>query len=83
MRNKQVEFNPLIKVIGSDVHTGVYDKSDDSVNFPWLSGDVPRLQSYDVYISQLIRFAMCFTSVSDFNSKNLQLTSKLLTQGYR
>ena len=48
-----------------------------------LSGDVPRLPSYGVYISQLVRFARCCTSVSDFNSKNLQLTSKLLTQGYR
>ena len=23
------------------------------VNFPWLSGDVPRLPSYGIYISQL------------------------------
>ena len=48
--------------------------------FPWLSGDVPRLPPYCVYVSQ---FARCCTSVSDLNSKNLQLTSKLLTQGYR
>ena len=39
--------------------------------------------SYCVYISQLVRFARCCTSVSDFNSKNLQITSKLLTHGYR
>ena len=52
-------------------------------NFPWLSGDVPRLPSYGIYISQLVRFARCCTSVLDFNSKNLQITSKLLTQGYR
>ena len=32
---------------------------------------------------QLVRFARCCTSISDFNSTNLQLTSKLLTQGYR
>ena len=48
-----------------------------------MSGDVPRLPSNGVYISQLVRFARCCTSVSDFNSKNLKLTSKLLTQGYR
>ena len=24
------------------------------VNFPWLSGDVPRLPSYGIYISQLL-----------------------------
>ena len=69
------------------IHTSVYDKRDDFgfpiVNFPWLSGDVPRLPSYGIYISQLVRFARCCTSVFDFHSKNLQFTSKLLTQGYR
>ena len=76
-----------IKVIGSDIHTSVYDKRDDFgfpiFNFPWLSGDVPRLPSYGIYISQLVRFARYCTSVLDFHSKNLQITSKLLTQGYR
>ena len=44
-----------IKVIGSDIHTSVYDKRHDFgfpiVNIPWLSGDVPRLPSYGIYIS--------------------------------
>ena len=52
------------------------------VNFPWLSGDVPRLPSFGIYISQLVRFARWCTSILDFHSKNLQITSKLLTQGY-
>ena len=69
-----------MKVIGSDVHTSVYDKRDDFgypiVNFPWLSGDLPCLQSYGVIISRLVRFARYCTSVSDFHSKNLQITSK-------
>ena len=82
--DKETSFLDLnIKFIGSDVHTSVYEKRDDFgfsiVNFPWLSGDVPRLPSYGVYISQLVRRARCCTSVSDFNSKNLQLTAKLLT----
>ena len=84
------EISPLDlnkNVIDSDVHTSVYDKRDyfgfPIVIFPWLSGDIPRLPSYGVYISQLVRFARCCTSVSDFNSKNIQITSKLLTQGYR
>ena len=86
--DKETSFLDLnIKVIGSDVHTSVYDKRDDFgfpiANVPWLSGDVPRLPSFGVYIFQLVRFARCCTSVSDFNSKNFQLTSKLLTQGYR
>ena len=53
------------------------------VKFPWLSSDVPRLPSTGIYISKLIRFTMCCTSSLDFHPKNLQITSKLLTQGYR
>ena len=66
--DKETSFLDLnIKVIGSDIHTSVYDKRDDFgfpiVNFPWLSGDVPRLPSYGIYISQLVRFARCCTNV--------------------
>ena len=50
-----------IKIISNNIVTSVYDKHDDFgfriVNFPWLSGDVPRLPSYGSYISQLVRFA--------------------------
>ena len=56
-----------IKVVDDDIHTSVYDKRDDFgfliVKFSWLSGDAPRLPSYGIYISQLIRFARCCTSV--------------------
>ena len=86
--DKETSFFDLnIKVIGNNIHTSVYDKRDDFgfpiVNFRWLSDDVPRLPSYGVYNSQLVRFARCCTSVFDFHSENLQITSKLLTQGYR
>ena len=48
--DKETSFLDLnINVIASDVYTSVYDKRDDLgfpiVNFPWLSGDVPRLPS--------------------------------------
>ena len=71
--DKETSFLDLnIKVIGSDIHTSDYDKRDDFgfpiVNFPWLSGDVPRLPSYGIYISQLVRFARCCTSVLDSHS---------------
>ena len=75
-----------IKVIGSDHHTSVYDKRNyfgfPIVNFPWLS-EVPRLPSYGIHISQLVKFATCCSNVLDFNFKNLQITSKPLTQSYR
>ena len=45
-------FDLNINVVGRDVLTSVYDKHDDFgipiVNFPRLSGDVPRLQWYGV-----------------------------------
>ena len=68
--DKETSFFDLnINVIGSDVHTSVYNKRDDFgfpiINFPCLSGDVPRLPSYGVYISLLVRFARCCNSVSD------------------
>ena len=86
--DKETSFLDLnIKVIGNDIHTSVYEKRTDFVftivNFPWLSGEVPRLPSYGIYISQLVRLARCCTSVFDFHSKNLQITSKLLTEGYK
>ena len=34
-------------------------------------------------ISQLVKFARCCASVLDFHSKNLHITSKPLTQGYK
>ena len=85
--DKETSFFDLnIKVLGSDIHTSVYDKHDEFgfpiINFPGLSGDFLRLlQSYGIYISQLVRFARCCSSVLDFYSKNLQITSELLTQG--
>ena len=88
--NFTLPFTTSVTILISILQTfrsSVYDKRDDFgfpiVNFPWLSGDVPRLPSYGIYISQLVRFARCCTSVFDFHSKNLQITSKLLTQGYR
>ena len=49
--DKETSFLDInIKVIGSDIHTSVYDKRDDFgfpiVNFPWLSDNVPRLPWY-------------------------------------
>ena len=48
-----------IKSICNDVHTSVNDKRDafgfPIVNFFWLSGDVPKLPSCGIYISQLVQ----------------------------
>ena len=76
-----------MSITNGKVSSKIYDKRDDLsfeiVNFPFLDGAVPRSPSYGVYISQLICFARVCSNVDDFNNKNLFLTAKLLTQGYR
>ena len=68
------------------VSSKIYDKRDDfdfdTVNFPFLDGDVPCRPSYGVYISQIIRFARVCCHVEDLNARNKCLTSKFLKQGY-
>ena len=53
--DKQTSFLDLnIKVIGSDIHTSVHKRNDfvfPIVNFPWLSGGVPRLPSYSIWFT--------------------------------
>ena len=55
----------------------IYDKRDDFdfdiVNFQFLDGDVPRRDSYGVYISQLIRFARVCNHVADFEKHFLNV----------
>ena len=69
-----------LSIIDGFVPCKIYDKRDDFdfeiVNFPFLDGDVPRAASYDVYISQLIRFARVTGHVTDFNTRNILLTAK-------
>ena len=65
----------------------IYDKRHDFdfdiVNFPFLDGDVPRLPSYRVCISQLKRFARGCSHIEDFNARYICYISELLKQGYR
>ena len=76
-----------LSVANGFVSSKIYDKRDDfdfdTVNFPFLDGDVPRRASYGVYISQLIRFARVCNHVTDFNARNKCSIAKLLQQGYR
>ena len=67
------------------VSSKIYDKRGDfdfdTVDFPFLDGDVPRRPSYGVHISQLIRFVRVCSHVDDFNTRNKCLTARLLKQG--
>ena len=85
--NCVVQKQPILRSFIDIVSSKIYDKLDDfdfeTVNFPFLDGDVPRSTSYGVYISQLMRFARAYSHVAYFNIRNKLLTQKLLKQGYR
>ena len=69
-----------LSITNGIVSSKIYDKRNDfnfeTVNFPFLDGDVPRSPSYGIYISQLIRFARVCSNVDDFNNRiSFQLLS--------
>ena len=69
------------------VSTNIYDKRYDFdfviVNFPISNDDVPRSRSYGVNISQHSWFARASSHVTNFNTRNKQLTLLFLKQCYQ
>ena len=53
------------------------------VNFPFMSSNIPSAPAYGVYASQLIRYARCCSSYSDFLICHRALVKRLLSQGYK
>ena len=68
------------------LYTKIYDKRDDFdfhiVNFPFLLSNIPSSPSYDVYISQLIRYTRCCSYYDDFGYRDKSLVDRLLPQDY-
>ena len=64
-----------------------YDKREDFnfkiVNFPNMCSNIPASPAYDVYISQLIRYARASSNHSNFLKRHLYLENRLLDQGYK
>ena len=75
----------LTFTIGKDgkLPTKRNDKCDDFdfhiVNFPFLSSNIPSGSSYGVYISQLIRYAKCFSYYDDFRHRHKMLVERLVS----
>ena len=53
-----------------------------TINFPFLSSNVPSSPAYGIFISQLIRYARACSSYECFILRAARLSSKLLGQGY-
>ena len=62
----------------------LYDKRNDYdfdvISFPYLDGNIPKGQSYGIFISQLIRYARINTSFSNFIPDCKKLVTKLIGQ---
>ena len=50
------------------------------MNVPYLDGNIPKGQSYGIFISQLIRYARINTSFSNFTSDCKKLVTELFGQ---
>ena len=71
----------------NNITTKLYDKRDafgfHIVNFPFMSSSIPSAPAYGVYASQLVRYARCSSSYSDFLIRHRALLKRLLSQGYK
>ena len=71
----------------NNIITKLYDKRDafgfHIVNFPFMSTNIPSAPAYGVYASQLVRYAHCCSSYSDFLIYHRALVKRLLSQGYK
>ena len=71
----------------NNITTKLYDKRDafgfHIVNFPFMSSDIPSAPAYGVYASQLVCYAHCCSSYSDFLICHRVLVKRLLSQGYK
>ena len=67
--------------------TSLYDKRKDFnfkiVNYPFLCGNVPKRQSYGVFLSQVVRFSRVCMKYQCFIKECRILVRKLLRQGYK
>ena len=62
----------------------LYDKRNDFdfnvISCPFLSGNIPKIPTYGLYVSQLIRF--CNVSSKSIQKAVLDLNNKLSKQGF-
>jgi hypothetical protein len=74
-----------VEIDSGVVKNEICDKRDDInfpiVSFPFICNNIPAAPSYEIYISQLIRYSLACGSYQDFLNRGLLLTKKLMNQG--
>ena len=58
------------------------DYTFDVINYPYLDGNIPKGQSYGIFISQLVRLARINSSFSNFILDCKNLVRKLERQSF-
>ena len=75
-----------ISIYRGQFHYISYDKRDsfdfDVVYFPHLNGNIPKLPSYGVYISQLVRFCEINDAGKYFINNVIAMNAKFCSQGF-
>ena len=75
-----------ISIYQGKFHFSLYDKRNDYdfdvISFPFLDGNIPKGQSYGVFMSQLVRYARINCSFSRFIDDVKRLVQKLIQQDF-
>ena len=75
-----------ISIVNGKFRYQLFDKRGEFpfkvINYPFISGNIPRIPSYGVYISQLIRFCYIFSESNNLVNALKELNKKLIDQGY-
>ena len=75
-----------VSVEGNQFKTIIYDKREnykfEIVNYPDLSRNIPHGAAYDIYTSQVIRYALVCNRADDFKERVKLLTNKPIKTGF-
>ena len=75
-----------ISIFRRKFYVKLYDKRNDYnfnvINYPFLDGNIPKGQSYGIFISQLVRLAQINSSFNNFVSDCRNLVNKLERQSF-
>ena len=75
-----------ISIYQGKFYFSLYDKRNDYefdvISFPYLDGNIPKGQSYGVFISQLVRYCRINCSFTRFLEDVKRLVQKLVSQHF-
>ena len=73
----------MISVYRGKYRVSLYDKRKDFsfsvISYPFLDGNVPKAQSYGIFISQLVRFSRINSTYNGFYKDVKCLVDKLIS----